>query len=62
LDEDPPVRDPAGAWYFSLTTGKIGGSDDLLDLYGVAPEDRGSERVIAEAFTRLTGNPERRPP
>src|SRR5215213_6597819 len=56
MQEDPPVRDPAGAWYFNLTTGKIGGSDDLLDLYGVAPEDRRSERVIAEAFTRLTGN------
>jgi hypothetical protein len=24
----------AGAWYFNLTTGAIGGSDDLLDLYG----------------------------
>src|SRR4051812_18851142 len=56
MHEDPPLRDPAGAWYFNLTTGKIGGSDDLLDLYGVAPEDRRSERVIAEAFPRLTGN------
>src|SRR5919112_2187165 len=56
MQEDPPARDPAGAWHFNLTTGKIGGSDDLLDLYGVAPENRRSERVIAEAFTRLTGN------
>src|SRR4051794_1764234 len=56
VQEQPPRRDPAGAWYFNLTTGKIGGSDDLLDLYGVAPKDRRSERVIAEAFTRLTGN------
>src|SRR5215213_9290563 len=56
MHEDPPMRDPVGAWYFNLTTGKIAGSDDLLDLYGVAPEDRRSERVIAEAFTRLTGN------
>jgi hypothetical protein len=52
----PPPRDPAGAWYFNLTTGKIGGSDDLLDLYGVPEEARRSERVIAEAFTRLVAN------
>jgi hypothetical protein len=56
LDEDPPLRDPAGAWYFNLTTHKIGGSDDLLDLYAVAPEDRRSERVTAEAFGRLITN------
>lgn len=56
LDDGPPPRDPAGAWHFNLTTGKIGGSDDLLDLYGVAAEDRRSERVIAEAFTRLITN------
>lgn len=55
-DEEPPERDPAGAWYFNLTTGKIGGSDDLLDLYGVAPEDRRNERVTAEAFGRLITN------
>jgi hypothetical protein len=55
-DETPPDRDPAGAWYFNLTTGKIGGSDDLLDLYGVAPQDRRTQRVVAEAFTRLTTN------
>lgn len=55
-DEEPPPRDPAGAWYFNLTTGKIGGSDDLLDLYGVAPQDRRTQRVVAEAFSRLTTN------
>jgi len=54
--EEPPRRDLAGAWYFNLTTNKIGGSDDLLDLYGVAPEDRRTERVTAEAFARLTTN------
>jgi hypothetical protein len=54
--EEPPARDPAGAWYFNLTTGKIGGSDDLLDLYGVAPQDRRSERMLAEAFNRLITN------
>lgn len=54
--DEPPPRDPAGAWYFNLTTGKIGGSDDLLDLYAVAPEDRRTERVTAEAFGRLITN------
>jgi hypothetical protein len=55
-DEEPPPRDPAGAWYFNLTTGKIGGSDDLLDLYGVPIDERRRERAIAEAFSRLTTN------
>src|ERR1700730_4359522 len=54
--EVPPPRDPAGAWYFNLTTDKIGGSDGLLDLYGVAPENRQTERLTAEAFGRLITN------
>lgn len=54
--EEPPPRDLAGAWYFNLATDKIGGSDDLLDLYGVAPEDRQQERLTAEAFGRLLPN------
>jgi hypothetical protein len=54
--DQPPPRDLAGAWYFNLTTDKIGGSDDLLDLYGVAPEDRRKERLTAEAFGRLLPN------
>ncbi len=54
--EQPPPRDLAGAWYFNLTTDKIGGSDDLLDLYGVAPENRRKERLTAEAFGRLLPN------
>ena len=54
--EAPPPRDPAGAWHFNLATDKIGGSEDLLDLYGVAPEDRQTERVTAEAFGRLITN------
>jgi hypothetical protein len=54
--EEPPPRDPAGAWYFNLTTGKIGGSPGLLDLYGVAAEDRREERLTAEAFGRLVPN------
>ncbi len=51
--EQPPRRAVAGAWYFNRTTGLIGGSDGLLDLYGVAPKDRERERLTAEAFTRL---------
>lgn len=55
--EQPPVRDPAGAWQFNLTTDRISGSDDLLDLYGVPRgADRQSERHTAEAFGRLVTN------
>ena len=48
----PPGRDPAGAWHFNLTTDTIGGSTELLDLYGVPPEDRQTERATAEASDR----------
>jgi hypothetical protein len=54
--QTPPPHDPAGAWYFNITTDVIGGSDDLLDLYGVAPELRRHKRHTAEAFTRLKPN------
>jgi hypothetical protein len=54
--ELPPRRDLAGAWYFNLTTNVIGGSDELLDLYGEAPENRRTERSTAEAFGRLVTN------
>jgi hypothetical protein len=56
LSEEPPPRDPAGAWCFNLTTNKISGSDGLLDLYGVDPQKRRSERLTAEAFGRLITN------
>lgn len=55
-NEAPPGRDPAGAWHFNLTTDTIGGSTELLDLYGVAPENRQTERATAEAFERLIPN------
>lgn len=54
--EEPPRRDPAGAWHFNLTTDVIGGSGDLLDLYGVPTELRQETRHTAEAFTRLLTN------
>lgn len=56
VGQEPPTRDPAGAWHFNLTTDHIGGSSDLLDLYGVAPENRKTERATAEAFERLIPN------
>jgi hypothetical protein len=52
-DEEPPARDPAGAWHFNLSTDTIGGSDGLLDLYGVPAGERRTERFTAEAFGRL---------
>jgi Domain of unknown function (DUF5593) len=55
-DAPVPPRPPAGAWQFNLTTDKIAGSDDLLDLYGVAPAERRSQRNTAEAFGRLITN------
>ena len=55
-EESPPERSLAGAWHFNLATDTIGGSDDLLDLYGVEPADRQTQRATAEAFTRLVPN------
>jgi hypothetical protein len=55
-NEEPPTRDLAGSWHFNLTTDTIGGSSDLLDLYGVLPEHRQTERATAEAFERLIPN------
>ena len=56
VDEELPPRPMAGAWQFNLTTDKISGSDDLLDLYGVPREQRRHERNTAEAFGRLITN------
>lgn len=53
-DDPLPERDPAGAWYFNITTDEIGGSDGLLDLYGEPEEKRRTQRFTAEAFGRLT--------
>ncbi|WP_378739089.1 GAF domain-containing protein [Nocardia brasiliensis] len=56
VQEPLPPRDPVGAWYFNLSTNRSVRSVDLLDLYGVAPEDREAELAIAGAFTRLVTN------
>ncbi|MBF6468818.1 DUF5593 domain-containing protein [Nocardia beijingensis] len=50
------TADPMGAWHFDLTTNRSVRSIDLLDLYGVAPQDRAAELAIAGAFTRLVTN------
>ncbi|MEC3916070.1 GAF domain-containing protein [Nocardia sp. CDC160] len=55
-EETVPPRDPVGAWYFNLSTSKSTRSDDLLDLYGVAPENRAREHAIAGVFTRVITN------
>jgi len=56
--EEVPPHATAGAWYFNRSTGRIGGSDELLDLYGMATGDRRRERLTAEAFTRLRPAPD----
>lgn len=56
IEEEIRQRDPAGAWHFNLTEGTASGSDDLFDLYGVAPENRRSETAMAGAFGRLVTN------
>lgn len=56
IEESVPERPIAGAWQFNLTTDKICGSDELLDLYGVPVDQRRTERNMAEAFQRLVTN------
>ncbi|AYF77981.1 hypothetical protein D7D52_33865 [Nocardia yunnanensis] len=56
VEEEVPPRDPVGAWYFNLATGQSTRSNDLLDLYGVAPENRARDHAIAGVFTRVITN------
>ncbi|MFC9996917.1 GAF domain-containing protein [Nocardia sp. NPDC127526] len=56
VEEQVPPRDPVGAWYFNLSTSKSTRSDELLDLYGVPPEQRAREHAIAGVFTRVITN------
>ncbi|MFJ8961984.1 GAF domain-containing protein [Lentzea sp. NPDC102401] len=58
LDEDPPPRDPAGAWHINLTLHVSSRSDDLLRLYGTRPDKWRNEHDLAElfAYQRLTTN------
>ncbi|MEV6236746.1 GAF domain-containing protein [Lentzea sp. NPDC051838] len=58
LDEDPPARDPAGAWHINLTRHVSSRSDDLLRLYGTRADKWRNEHDLAElfAYQRLTTN------
>ena len=56
LDQTPPPRDLAGAFHQNLTTLISSRSDDLLDVYGVAPENRVHVHSLAEQFGRLGTN------
>ncbi|GAA5058053.1 GAF domain-containing protein [Nocardia callitridis] len=56
VDEPVAERDPMGAWYLNLSTNRSVRSVELLDLYGVAPEDRAAEMAIAGSFSRLVTN------
>ncbi|MGW4533894.1 GAF domain-containing protein [Nocardia sp. NPDC004340] len=56
VEEELPPRDRVGAWYFNLSTSKSTRSDDLLELYGVAPENRAREHAIAGVFARVITN------
>nr|WP_296773499.1 GAF domain-containing protein [Rhodococcus sp. (in: high G+C Gram-positive bacteria)] len=55
-DEVESSRDAAGAWLFNLTLSTASGSDDLLDLYTVPPDERHTEKALAGAFTLLVTN------
>jgi hypothetical protein len=54
VGEEPPPRAASGAWHFNLTLGTTNRSPDLLDLYGVPPEEWQHEAYTAEAFGRLS--------
>jgi hypothetical protein len=58
VGEEPPPRAAAGAWHFNLTAGTTNRSPDLLDLYGVPPEEWQHEAYTAEAFGRLSPGPD----
>ncbi|GGN24032.1 hypothetical protein GCM10011609_77260 [Lentzea pudingi] len=58
LDEDPPVRDAAGAWHINLSRHVSSRSDDLLRLYGTRADKWRNEHDLAElfAYQRLQTN------
>lgn len=49
-DEQPPARNPAGAWHVNLTQYTSSRSDDLLDLFHVQPGNRQHVHSLAELF------------
>ncbi|GHH62493.1 GAF domain-containing protein [Lentzea cavernae] len=58
IEEEPPARDPAGAWHINLTQHVSSRSDDLLELYGTRPDKWQNEHDLAElfAYQRLQTN------
>ncbi|MEV8442137.1 GAF domain-containing protein [Actinosynnema sp. NPDC051121] len=50
VDEEPPPRDPAGAWHINITRHISSRSDDLLRLYGTKAENWRNEHDLAELF------------
>ena len=48
--ESPPPRNRAGAWHVNITRHTSSRSDDLLDLYGHAPENRKYVVDLAQLF------------
>lgn len=48
--EEPPPRDPVGGWHVNLTRSVSSRSDELLDLYGQAPETRRNEHDLSQLF------------
>jgi hypothetical protein len=49
-DEQPPPRDPAGAWHVNLSQYTSSRSDDLLDLFHAKPGNRQNVHSLAELF------------
>ncbi|MET9631651.1 GAF domain-containing protein [Lentzea sp. NPDC006480] len=49
-DEEPPPRDPAGAWHINVTQHISSRSDDLLRLYGTSAENWRNQHDLAELF------------
>ncbi|USX56441.1 GAF domain-containing protein [Lentzea sp. HUAS12] len=58
IEEEPPARNPAGAWQINLTRHISSRSDDLLTLYGTRADKWRNEHDLAElfAYQRLQTN------
>jgi hypothetical protein len=50
VDEEPPPRDPVGAWHINIARHISSRSDDLLRLYGTKAENWANEHDLAELF------------
>ncbi|MFD0201433.1 MULTISPECIES: GAF domain-containing protein [Saccharothrix] len=50
VNEEPPARNPTGAWHINITRHISSRSDDLLRLYGTKAENWRNEHDLAELF------------